>query len=75
MTLEEAMQWLASKGGKVHVVRRTSDHDYFQVVIGPHRSAMIGVEHHGRVDVPTSDPEFERAFIQMVEDIQQKVGE
>lgn len=74
MTLDEAMQWLASKGGKVHMVRRTADDNYYQVVIPPHRSVMIGVAHHGRTDVEPSDPNFEQAFIQMVEDIRPKVG-
>ena len=33
MTLDEAMQWLASKGGKVHLVKRGADDNYYQVVL------------------------------------------
>ena len=74
MTLDEAMRWLASHGGKVHVVRRTADRDFFQVVVAPHHSDIIGVQHHGGMNVRTDDPEFHRAFIQMVESVRQKVG-
>lgn len=73
MTLDEAMQWLASKGGKVHLVRRSEDHNYYQAVVLPHRSIAVGVEHHGATDVAPTDPDFERAFVQMVEDVRRKV--
>ena len=35
---------------------------------------MIGIAHHGKPDVDPSDPDFEQAFIQMVESIRLKVG-
>jgi hypothetical protein len=73
MMLDEAMEWLAANGGKVHLVRRTEAHNYYQIVIYPHRSIMIGVEHHGCVDVEPTEPDFERAFVALAEDIRSKV--
>jgi len=73
MTLDAAMAWLHARGGKVHVVKRDDVQQFYQVVVGAHRSHMVGLPHRGRTDVPTDDPVFLRAFVQMVETVRQKV--
>ena len=73
MKLADARRWFIANGGSLRVIARTSDRAIFQIVVGPHVSAGIGVEHHGRQDVPESDRQFQKAFVHMVESIKPKI--
>ena len=64
---------MQKNGGAIRRVSRTADHNYYQAWVGPRHSVIIGIEHNGRFDIPTSDPEFQRIFVKLVEDVRRVV--
>ncbi|HEX7600965.1 MAG TPA: hypothetical protein VF316_05140 [Polyangiaceae bacterium] len=73
MNLADARRWFVANGGNVRMIGRTADHAIFQIEVGPHVSAGLGVEHGGRQHIPESDPQFQKAFVQMVESLEAKI--
>jgi hypothetical protein len=70
MTWDEAVEWMRERGGTVSQVGRTSDETYYQARVGPHRSVhSFGIKHKRRTTIPPTDPEFQRIFIKLVEDV------
>ncbi len=73
MSLDEAMQWLATRRGNVQLVRRNERHEFYEVVVASCRSHAAAIEHHGRVDPPTDDPAFHEIFVRLVENVKHKL--
>ena len=73
MTFSEAKKWVSTNNGSVRKMSRTADHIYFQIAIGPHVSDGVGVEHGGRQSILESDPEYQKAFVLMVQSLKAKI--
>lgn len=73
MQFADARKWFEANDGGLRVMQRTTDAIIYQIVIGPHVSDGIGIGHRGRQAIPESDPDFQRAFVRMVESVKAKV--